>query len=310
MTDVSILFSSDKKPDAERIAQAFGEAGYEATLAEIGTDAAGIAERARGAPAVLLVWSRPLVSSAMAGDWLAGLRQLPNLIEVSTDGIAPDAGDSGRVVLLSGWRGQPHHLGWQRIVEALKRLRAPRPVRTAAQRTPVLENGARSGRNEAAAGAPGSGRRFVLPALAAAAALAAVGALTWSGSGAPGPGPARRANTAAAAPTGVPERPRMEPAAPAAPVRPAVAAAAPPPAPTTEARASGERVAPPRPAPIRTEARPGRLPPQRTRALAAPAPLKRYSKRHSKTMRLFCARSGRSTPQCRTFLRSVEASRS
>jgi hypothetical protein len=47
--------------------------------------------------------------------------------------------------------------------------------------------------------------------------------------------------------------------------------------------------------------------PTKTAHRPAPAPIKRYSPRFSKTMRQFCARSGRSTPQCRIFLRSVRA---
>jgi hypothetical protein len=304
VTDVLVIFPPDKKAAAEQLAQASRDSGYEAALAEVGTDGAGIAERARAVPAALLVWSRPLVSSAMLGDWLAGVRQLPNLIEVSTDGIEPETGDSGRVVLLSGWRGQPHHLGWQRIVEALKRLHAPRPARPAAQRTPTAESGARPKREESSALPAGRSLRAGLAALAAAAALAAVGALTWNGSSGPRPEPERRA-VAAAAPSGEADGPRIEPAAP----KPAAAPPSPPspPAPATAPAGPEERTATARTAPAREARRPARPSPSRIRAAAAP--VKRYSRRHSKTMRLFCARSGRSTPECRTYLRSVRADR-
>jgi hypothetical protein len=44
-------------------------------------------------------------------------------------------------------------------------------------------------------------------------------------------------------------------------------------------------------------------------ARASEPAVKRYSRKYSKTMRLFCQRSGRSTPQCRTFARSVRDQR-
>jgi hypothetical protein len=292
MADVLVIFPPDRRSAAEQLAQASRDSGYEAALAEIGTSGTGIAELARGVPAALLVWSRPLVSSAVAGTWLAGLRQLPNLIEVSTDGIEPETGEAGRVVLLSGWRGQPHHLGWQRIVEALKRIHAPRPARGQAERPLPTESRVPSGRQEAAAGSAGRGRRFALPALAAMAALVAVAALTWNRSAAPAPEPSRRPHAAA----------------PVAAVPLPGAAPTPAPAgPTPEARGLGEPFSLTQSAPPRDEARPTR--PSGSRAAGAAVPVKRYSRRYSKTMRLFCARSGRSTPQCRIYLRSVQASR-
>jgi hypothetical protein len=292
MADVLVIFTPDRRSAAEQLAQASRDSGYEAALAEIGPGGAGIAELARGVPAALLVWSRPLVSSAMLGTWLAGLRQIPNLIEVSIDGIEPETGDAGRVVLLSGWRGQPHHLGWQRIVETLNRLHAPRPVRAQAQRTFPTESRVPSGRPEAAAGSVGRRRRFALPALAVVAALAAVAALSWNRSAAPAPEPARLPHAAAPVPAAE---------LPGAPTTPAPAG------PTPEARGLGEPVSLTQSSSPRDAARAAR--PSRSRAAAAAVPVKRYSRRYSKTMRLFCARSGRPTPQCRIYRRSVQASR-
>ncbi|HEX8225431.1 MAG TPA: hypothetical protein VF605_16575, partial [Allosphingosinicella sp.] len=110
----------------------------------------------------------------------------------------------------------------------------------------------------------------------------------------------------------VPAAPGMQIAAAPAPPAPIAAsaeagpAAEPPPA--TPAPATSKAVAP--------QAIAGRAAPsgpataQRRSARERPAAasareVKRYSRKHSKTMRLFCQRSGRSTPQCRTFARSI-----
>jgi hypothetical protein len=298
MADVLLLFPPDKKFTARQIADAARSAGYDVTLDELAeTEAAGIAPRARGASAALLIWSRALTTSAVTDGWLAAVRQLPNLVEVSTDGIAPETGEAGRVVLLSGWRGQPYHLGWQKILEELKKRQAPRMARAApASAAPASPPGGK-------ATARGTGiavRRFALPALGVAALLGAAGAVSLSGSREPEPEAAPRVQAAALVPTVVA---RAEAPPTGAPSIAAPSAAASPP----QARPAA-LVAP---ASLRPAAKAGahERPRPKSAQAVSDGPVKRYSKRHSKTMRLFCARSGRSTPQCRTFLRSTRASR-
>jgi hypothetical protein len=315
MTDLLLLFTADKKPAAAQLAEAGRAAGYLPRLEEVAAaDGAAILAHARAGPALLL-WSRTLAGAAVADGWLTGLRQLPNLVEVSTDGIAPDTGEVGRVVLLSGWRGQPYHLGWQQIVERLGRIAPPRGVPPPGA---LPEKAAPAAAGAGATRPPAAKRsRFALPALGLAALVAAAGAAMWSGSRSPAPVPA---------PVEAPRPGSEAPAAPApapAPAPPPAPAPAPPPAPvSTPSTAPAPELAPPAvvpPTPVREEARapvePIRSPPSRPasapRKSAAPAPgpgpVKRYSRRYSKTMRLFCARSGRGTPQCRTFVRSMRA---
>ena len=280
MSDLLILFAADKKAFAARLADAARAAGYAAVPREIGdSDRPALPEEVRSAPAALLVWSRPLVASAAAEGWLGSLRALPNLVEVSADGIAPDTADEGRVILLSGWRGQPYHLGWQRILD---RLRTACGHRRTAPVAPVPGAGlARS-----------TGRRkAVVPALAGVALLAAIaGALSLPGGRQPpSPSPAPAAAAAAPAPAPSPA-PAPAPAPQAsAPALPAVRQPAAPPSPAAA------------PVPAARPHRPA------ARHAAAAGPIKRYSARNSKTMRLFCARSGRRTPQCAVFLRSMAA---
>jgi hypothetical protein len=295
MTDLLLLFTPDKKPPADQLAEAARAAGYAPRLEEVAAaDGAAILARAR-AGATLLLWSRSLAAAAVADGWLAGLRQLPNVIEVSTDGIAPDTGEVGRVVLLSGWRGQPYHLGWQQIVERLGRL-APAGPRPPQQPAPDRAGPAPS---ESGAVRPPTGKtsRFALPALGLAALVAVAAAATWNGSRSPTPAPVqapRPASAAAVAPAPVPA---PIPAPVSAPAPPAVVPS-PPPAREESRPVESVRSAPARPAPAPRKAAP---------PAPGPGPVKRYSKRYSKTMRLFCARSGRGTPQCRTFVRSMRA---
>jgi hypothetical protein len=300
MADLLLLFTPDKKPAADQLAEAAGAAGYAPRLEEVAAaDGSAILSRALAGP-TLLLWSRSLAAAAVADGWLAGLRQLPNLIEVSTDGIAPDTGEVGRVVLLSGWRGQPYHLGWQQIVERLGRIA---PLATRPLPEPSRERPAPAPAEPGAVRRPtGKSSRFALPALSLAALIAVAGAVTWSGSRpqAPAPVEAPRPPSAAAA---VPA-----PAPAPAPIPTPLSAPAPPaavPSPQPVRAESGAPVEPVR----RPQARPAPVPRKSAAPTPAPGPgpVKRYSKRNSKTMRLFCARSGRGTPQCRTFARSMRA---
>lgn len=291
MADVRLLYPPDKYEPALRLAEALAAAGYSVEKQPLAKDEAfpRLAPEAAKAKALLLIWSRSLVSAAMAGG-LAEARRHPNLIEVSTDGIEPAGdGEASPVVLLCGWRGQPFHPGWQRILAHLERLCG---ARTLAPKDP------RAG--PAPSRAPASRRPLAGAAVAAgvlmAGTLGAVAAFDWS---APGSTPAREARPAAA---------REAPPAPAAvapppPVASAELAAAPaPPAPIVPVPAVPARAAPSQERTVGAAA--PRKAPKRLASAFEPE-VKRYSRKNSKTMRLFCQRSGRSTPQCRTFARSM-----
>ncbi|HEX8625076.1 MAG TPA: hypothetical protein VF782_08350 [Allosphingosinicella sp.] len=303
MPDVAIIHAADKHTAATRLADAIAAAGFAVGAVEIG-DPAELADAVAGcaADARILIWSRPLVSHALHSGDLHRIRQLRGLIEVSADGITPPSrGDDARVVSISGWRGQPFHPGWQRIHLELKRLCGPRkaPPEAMAPAAP-----ARDPRPERTAPAAPSGdvrpqaRRLMLGGGAAVLLVAGIaGAASWFGESAPETPPRRESpgprDSAAA---GEPRRPERgtEPAPATAP--PARVPAPGPSEPPASARAEAEA---PRAEPPKAAARPRReAPPQ-----AAPA--KKYSRKNSKVMREFCERSGRSTPQCRVFLRSV-----
>jgi hypothetical protein len=308
MSDILIFHSPGRRAAAAQMEEALAASGLESAPRQIGEgEGAAIAGAAGGAPACLLIWSRELASAAVTEGWLAKVRQLPNLIEVSMDGITPQAGDESRIVLLSGWRGQPFHLGWRKVQDELQRLcgaRKPVPQR---RRDTKPAPAAAADPDAAEQMRKGGPRRLALPALAALGLAATAGAAAW---------------IAAPSPRADQERPmaRQEGQSPPAPDAPSapmpVPQAAPPvePVPATAAPARGA-------APLATPSRPVAVTTRRTAASAktkrprAPARSavsdsapKRYSKRNSKTMRLFCARSGRSTPQCGTFLKSVRAS--
>ncbi len=258
-----------------------------------------------------MIWSRPLVSHALHSGDLPRLRRLSGLIEVSADGITPPTGgDETRIVSISGWRGQPFHPGWQRIHLELKHLCGARKATPEAAAPPAVAKH-RSSQQAAPAATRGGIRpqapRLVLGGGAAVLLVAAaVGAANWVGQDRPGPerrqetseprspavmGGVGRAQTGTAAEA--PKRSATAPPASSAPpstdpgVEPEPKRAASPPE-------AGARAAQRRPS-----SRPKQPPsPQR-------AAVKKYSLRNSKVMREFCARSGRSTPQCRTFLRSI-----
>jgi len=319
MSDIPILFPPDKKIAAQQIADALAAARFTGRLTPLG-DASGeaVLEPARGAGSAIFIWSRALAASADLEGWLRPLRQLPNIIEVSTDGIAPLGGDESRVVLLSGWRGQPFHLGWQRILTDLE-AKGTLHRSTAAPPTSVPESKA-----PAAAAQPGvtvqphasqpqrrAASRFAIPAIAAAALLGIVGAASWMGEGrSPSREPVVEPGAASAPPPAA-SKPPLQPAPQSAleDLPPESAEVASSPAPDGEASVPSQS---PSKASIRNASRiPAVSPaPAKPRA-AAPVPpvVKRYSKKRSKVMRKFCERSGRHTLECRIFTRSTAAAR-
>ncbi|HEX9963920.1 MAG TPA: hypothetical protein VGB04_02945 [Allosphingosinicella sp.] len=310
MVDVRLLYPLEKAEAAARLADSIAAAGYQVEREGLGDGRAfpDLAAEAGKAKALLLIWSRGLVSAAMAGTALASARRHPNLIEVSADGIEPAGTEASPVILLSGWRGQPYHQGWQRILGEIKRLcgAGEAPARSLG---PLAAEKPATGREGAA-----TPRRLTIRTAVAAGALIAASlgavALHERGSGDSATGGERAAAVAAAG--RAPPAPRTQiaaapaPLAPIAPEAQAGPAAAPPPAapaPATSTapapEAISKRAVPRRPATAQRRSARERL------AVASAPEVKRYSRKHSKTMRLFCQRSGRSTPQCRTFARSI-----
>jgi hypothetical protein len=297
MGEILVLYLVEKQAAAVRLAEAIEAAGYAVAPREAGEakDIPALAQAAE--PPCVLVWSRGAVSSAVQDGWLGQVRTAKGLIEISFDGITPPYADESRVILLSGWRGEPFHPGWQRVLERLKPVPAsPRAPAPAAQVRPEKPKAERE--------APAQGRTASRkPAIVLGALLlvgAAAGMATWIGGSAGDGGEqpvARPAPTVVAPPPQVQAAPAMAPA-PA----PAPAVQTPPPAAAPEEpreKAASERPARKKAAATETAAR--------KPARAADGAVKRYSRRHSATMRAFCEGAGGSTPQCRTFLRSTRA---
>jgi hypothetical protein len=312
MADVVIFHSADKETAATRLTEAILAAGFTVGAAEV-EDPTGLADAVMGcdSEARILIWSRPLVSHALHSGDLSRIRQLAGLIEVSADGIAPPSrGDDSRTVSLSGWRGQPFHPGWQRIHAELKRLCGPgkavaetRPARPAKSPDP------RPQAAEPAAsvhGARPKSRLMLGGGIAILLVAGSVGAASWLATSGPEV-PPRGALGEARPPSPARDAPQPAPVTVPESAEPVVAAppAADPSPPSAEPAAAAK--AAPEPPDAGTAQRPVRPKPA-ARAESRPRPQaaapKKYSRKNSKVMRQFCERSGRSTPQCRTFLRS------
>ncbi len=332
MADILIIYPADKQTATTRLSEAIASAGYSVTSSAL-SDPNGLPaalEQASTAKATLLIWSRSLVTSALQQGSLAKVRKQKNLVEVSADGITPlGEGDSSRVTQSSGWRGQPFHPGWQRILSELERLcgAPPAPVEKLKQPPPKQAAPVESSRTETAerapsAPAPGPAsppRGFAKAAIAVVLLLGlAIGAVSWisrstyqanSVSQPPpetaAPTPAR-SKSPAAVPALPPTVPQPSEASP--PQTASAAPALPAPEPKLKNDAAPAPSAPKAKAPTTRSAEKSSEPDRKARetSKAKPRPpVKRYSPRNSETMRLFCEGSGRSTPQCRTFLRST-----
>lgn len=321
MASVRITFSPDRAAAASRLREAISGAGYDVTLDQTSDLEELLAAGAtRQGGATILVWSRQLVSSALQPGLLRKLRQNPKLIEVSADGVGPQAADGdNHVILLSGWRGQLFHPGWQRLAGELKRLCGPPPAVAPPPQASLERPAVRDVPPAAApkAGAPDRQRRpgFVMLAVLAGAGLFGAGFATssWLTTNA---GPKSPSLTKAPA-QGVADvgKTRIAPVA----ATPIVAA------PRTANPGSGtSEPAPALANPLKSAAAtgvPAAKKPSRTKATrtadkeaatgsakARPSPrkdTKRYSRRNSKLMRLFCQGSGRTTPECRSFTRAT-----
>ena len=308
-----IIHSADKEGAATRLAKAIGAEGYGVTAIEVESPDR-LADELEGcdADARILIWSRPLVSHSLHSGELPRIRQIPGLIEVSADGIKPPSGgDEARVVLVSGWRGQPFHPGWQRIHLELKRLCGTRKSNAAA---PAQSQNSRLKPAASPSPASGGGRPRARLVLGGAIGFlligTAVGAASWFSGGSPDVQP-RPEYRPAPKPVTSGVGPLADPGA-----RPGAgdAVADFPPPPRASSSPAGQSVAAAEAE--RESARAGRAsrpaPPKSSKGGGKrPAPpaqgLKKYSPKYSKVMRQFCERSGRSTPQCRTYLRSVRA---
>lgn len=312
MADVAIIHAADKGAAATRLADAIAAAGFAAEAVEV-VDPERLADtvEACAADARILIWSRPLVSHTLHSGDLPRIRRLRGLIEVSADGITPPSrGDESRIVSISGWRGQPFHPGWQRVHQELKRLCGARRPASEAAPPPAPAKDPPSQRSAPAApngGARPRSRRLMLGGGAAVLLVAAaVGAAGWIGQDRPNPEPRQEmpAKRGAAAPAfAARPDPGKAPEAPRAPATaPALSNPSPSAGPPTGPQANSAAEADVRSVRPRPAARP------KQRPMPQAAPVKKYSRKNSKVMREFCARSGRSTPQCRTFLRSVQPS--
>ena len=327
MADVRITFSPDRAAAAERLREAVSATGYHVALARISDVEELIGAEERDQTATVLIWSRPLVLSALRPGLLRKLRQQRKLIEVSADGVGPDGGEGdNHVILISGWRGQPFHPGWQRLASELNRLCEapkaapeapvkPEPAEVPAAPQPIPNETAGRDRN----------LRTGRPVLTLLAAIGLFGAgfatSTWlrvgaSGTQAPPPAEIERLEArrppVASDPGSPPDVAAVEPLVPPRPsgIAPAEPAAVEPPS-----TAASSAAAPPSPATRKAPKSATRKAKNESEARKTkgespvPGETKRYSRRNSEVMRLFCEGSGRSTPQCRTFLRETRGSR-
>ncbi len=307
MSDVRIIFPNSKAPLAERLREAIAHAGY--AVEPGGGVAPGETPAAAEAQAVLLLWDRTSIAQPGLQQAAAAARNRGRAIDVSADGITPiGLADESRLIQLSAWRGEPHHPGWKKIIAELERLcgghrSAAAPARHAASHAPGPA-AARAGR------AGGGGAKLAVIGVAIVVALMLVGFLAMSRRSLEvgGTPQAAKPAVAAAQPMAAPDSGTLPAAAP-----PAVSgdseASAPPAQGAGEATAGVSPGTPQmaqagQPALASTNGSASdRAPRAATRPRAAPQRLPgvvRYTK-YAKTMRLFCQRSGRHTPQCRLF---------
>lgn len=316
MADVVILHARDKDVAAARLEESVAAAGY---AVERLADGPISAERVARTAALIVLWSKGAMASAEIQAAANRARSAGTLIEATADGIMPvPALDQPGAALISGWRGEPFHPGWQRIAAELKqicgtrRAQAPAPALAAA----AVPAAATAGTHTRA--------RRMLPLALAAILFAGLGAAAWFGTSSAPEQP--MVATPAPAPT-APEEPVQFASAEELQPAPEEEAVAPPPAvPLQASPAPAPSARPvPRAAPARTRPRPtppaanmraycaaaGRSADQcrnyrredrRARRAEGERPV-RY--RNARNMRRFCAAAGRGTPQCRTFLRNT-----
>lgn len=311
IADVVIIHSADKEGAARRLGEAIAAAGYAFEAVEVGKPDR-LVDTLEGcvAPARILIWSKPLVFHLLHSGELPRIRQLDGLIEVSADGITPPSrGDDARIVLISGWRGQPFHPGWQRIHLELKRLCGTGKGSGEAPR--LSQKPAKARAPSASSPSAGSGASVRLIRGGAVALLlvgAAVGAASWFGGSPPAQQPPKVSGLSEAGPIREASPPVLRATPVAKPVvesaGPAPAAASPPVRGEAPAKALPER---PKSSPASRSRPSEKSANEKRQPESRVASAKKYSPKHSKVMRQFCERSGRSTPQCRSFRRSMRA---
>ncbi|HEX9931839.1 MAG TPA: hypothetical protein VGB08_03270 [Allosphingosinicella sp.] len=296
--DPVILYAGEKETVARRLHEALVAAGYPAALSRIGSDAGEI-DSVRRSGAVIVIWSKALMSPGPTVAAIDAARQRGTLIEASADGIAPIPSlDDNRVALLSGWRGEPHHPGWQRILAELKRL-CGAPATVAPQRRSVAAAAPAAAPGAAPAATPRTPIRATTLAVVGAVLLLFVGVAAAALIGrSDAPAPQRETVASVTPQSAAPVRQAAAPLAAVPAPEPAPVAA-----PVTERVASEVQSVPAVEQPRRVQTATAR--PVKARSVPAPQrePASRY--RNARNMRLFCAGSGRSTPQCRSFRRAA-----
>jgi hypothetical protein len=343
MPDVLLIHPADKRAVALLLAEATTDAGYTIAREEVASPRllASIVQQ-RNAKATLLIWSRELVMAIGHEDWLRKLRGR-SLIEVSIEGITPP-GENVQVEFLSGWRGQKFHPGWQSVHRRIEQLCGSHQI---SRKGPVeMIRGLVPRRTGTTGRRPATATLFrrPLPSLLAAFAAVAIAAAAWfsiqSQDARQDVRPAGQTGPSKLAQRPGVSRPVVQRSAtlPPPPAAAALQAAPKPSSRSREQSATGKAAVPIAeagapsaapiavPEPVALPARPfpglGAAPSNQLRFAAhgrttqasrpgarraVPAGTKRYSRRYSQTMRLFCQRSGRLTPECRIFRRSTAA---
>ncbi len=291
MSDVEIVYPQGREVVVRRLHDALAEAGYDVGSRAVAED--DRAPPASGTGAALILWDRSTMAHQGLESVASAARNRGCAIDVSADGITPlSMNDDRALIHLSGWRGDPHHPGWRKILARLEQLGHARPqpkaTRVAAPPIPAVASGG---------SAPRRAGRAIWAAVAGILILVVVAAALLLLPNHSPPSSASASETEAAIPppaaapappeqvaSGAGAQPQPEVAGPSAQNTSVPAAAVPQ---ATRQVASGLPVAS---SPAHRKARPS----------SANRPAVRYT-RYSGTMRLFCARAGRGTPQCRVF---------
>ncbi len=298
MSDVQIVFPKGRDATIRRLREALAQTGYDVAVVE--TEDSGAAPPVADGTAALFLWDRSTFGNPVMEAAASAARRRGRAIDVSADGITPMGLDDDReLIQLSGWRGDPHHPGWRKILARLEqpsgRVEAPKPEPLPPRQPSGTDASTPDVAATAGADKPGpTRRRSPLLALAAGAVLvvAAAALLIFRQ-----PGGQSRQPPPAIAVAPAPAQPSQPVSAP-----PAQATAAAPQVPVPDATGPI-----PAPSPDLTEAarpaRKGRTVRHAERSVID-APRRggeiRYT-RYSRNMRLFCEHAGRRTPQCRVF---------
>ena len=127
VSDVFISYARSTEADALRIAEALRGLGYSVwrddQLPAHRAYAEVIEERLRSAKAVLVVWSAEAVRSEWVQSEADHARLERKLVQLSVDGASPPMPfDRIQCADLRGWRRDPAHAGWRKVLESLAAL--------------------------------------------------------------------------------------------------------------------------------------------------------------------------------------------